>query len=117
VELLIRLGLVERSDTGGYSVSSAAVTTGDDLRSLALAQFHRDMTDHAKRAIDEFAPTAREISGVTMSLSTAGFEKVRSEIRAFRKRIMDIAAADGSEDRAYQMSLHLFPLSKSRGAK
>jgi uncharacterized protein (TIGR02147 family) len=114
VNLLLGLGLLKRSASGKYSVSSLAVTTGDEVVSLAVANFHKKIMDLAKQSIDTHDPANRDISSVTMSLSKEGFVKIKSELQAFRKKVMAIASADSGEDRAVQLSSHLFPMSKTR---
>lgn len=115
VDLLIRLGLLERDARGRYSVSQAAVSTGDEIASLAVAGFHKSAMDLVRRSIDRHPSPARDISGVTMSISREGFVRIKSEIRAFRKKIMAIASEDREEDMVYQLNMHLIPLTKNRG--
>jgi uncharacterized protein (TIGR02147 family) len=114
VELLIRLGLIRRTGPGKYSVSASSLTAGDEVTSLALVQFHREALDLAKRAIERFPSQDRDVSGVTMSLSKKGYNQIKSEIQALRKKAMVIAEKDRMEDAAYQLNIQLFPLSKRR---
>ncbi len=112
VELLIRLGLVEKDEEGNYRVSTSSLTTGDEVKSLAISVFHKNILDLSKRSIDKHVSEQRDISGITMSVSDAGFRKIKSEIQAFRKKIMSIAESDKKEDRICQLSIQYFPLSK-----
>jgi uncharacterized protein (TIGR02147 family) len=114
VDLLVHLGLLNRDRSGGYSVSTPALTAGDEVKSMALLQFHRQSLDLAKRAVERYPAEERDISGVTMSLSQAGFEKLKAEIRDFRKRVMLIAEQDSNEVGAFQLNLQLYPLSKRK---
>ncbi len=110
VERLLALGLIARNEDGTYRAATDALSTGDEVRSVALTEFHRISAELAKRSLDRHPPAHRDISGVTMSLSAQGFAKVKNEIRALRKRVMEIAAEDTDEDRVCQMNIHLFPL-------
>jgi uncharacterized protein (TIGR02147 family) len=114
VELLIQLGLLTREKTGRYSVPVSQLTVGDEVMSVALARFHKQSLDLAKRAIDFYPSQGREISGVTMSLSSAGFDKIKSEIQAFRRKVMTVAEQDTKEEGAFQLNFQFFPLSKRR---
>jgi uncharacterized protein (TIGR02147 family) len=49
-----------------------------------------------------------------MSVSQNGFEKIKSELQAFRKKIISIAENDSGEDRVVQFNMQLFPLTKKR---
>jgi uncharacterized protein (TIGR02147 family) len=116
VDLLLRLGLLQKDAKGKYAVAEAALSTGDEVATLGVAGFHRATMDLAKRSIDRHPPTARDISGITMSVSQDGFRRIKSEIRAFRKKIQSIASGDVGEDMVYQLNLHLIPLTRHQGA-
>jgi uncharacterized protein (TIGR02147 family) len=114
VELLLQLGLLTKEKTGRYSVPVSQLTVGDEVESVALTRFHKQSLELARRAIDCCPSRGREVSGVTMSLSSAGFEKIKSEIRAFRRKMMAVAEQDANEEGAFQLNIQLFPLSKRR---
>jgi uncharacterized protein (TIGR02147 family) len=114
-DLLLRLGLLARDARGRFSVQEPALTTGDEVAALGVAAFHRATMELAKRSIDKHPPGSRDISGITMSISQDGFRRIKSELRAFRKRIQAIASADSAEDMVYQLNLHLIPLTRTRG--
>lgn len=111
VQLLLDLGLLVRDDRGKYSAPVSALSTGDEVATVALATFHKAVLDLAKRSIDRHLHRDREMGGVTLSLSAAGFARIRAEVQEFRKRVMEIAAHDTGEDRVCQLCVHLFPLS------
>jgi uncharacterized protein (TIGR02147 family) len=112
VTLLLNLGLIQRSESGKYTASDTSLSTGDEVVSVALMQFHKQSLDLARRALDRYSSFERDVSGVTMSLSSLGFEQIKKEIQSFRKRIMEIASRDTNEERAFQLNIQLFPLSK-----
>ena len=114
VNLLLRLGLVQRTAQGNYTVPASSLSTGDEIASTALFQFHKQSIDLARRALDYFSASDRDISGVTMSLSGPGLKRVKEEVQRFRKRIMEIATEDKGEEGAFQLNIQLFPLSKRR---
>jgi uncharacterized protein (TIGR02147 family) len=114
VELLLQLGLLAKDASGNYTVLAPQLTGGDEVTSVALARFHRQSLDLARRAIDYYPARERDVSGVTMSLSSAGFDKIKAEIQAFRKRAMRIAEQDANEEGVFQLNLQFFPLSKRK---
>ena len=93
VELLLGLGLLERTRTG-YRQTSTSVTTGDEVRSLAVADYHRQNTDLAKLAIDSTPADERDITSLTMSISRTTFEAIKAEVRACRRRVAQLANAE-----------------------
>ncbi len=115
VDLLLRLGLLARDARGRFTVQEPALSTGDEVGALGVSAFHRATMELAKRSIDKHPPESRDISGITMSISQDGFRRIKSELRAFRKRIQAIASADSGEDMVYQLNFHLIPLTRTRG--
>ncbi len=114
VNLLLRLGLIKRLPSNKYLVSDAALSTGDEIKSLAAAQFHKMYMDLARRSIDLHHAEDREISGLSMSISRETFVRIKSEIQLFRKKVIDLVTEDKTEDRTYHLQCHLFPTSKLR---
>jgi len=45
VELLLRLGLLEKKGKGKYQTSAPSLTTGDEVKSLAISLFHKSILD------------------------------------------------------------------------
>lgn len=116
IELLLRLGFLVQDGKGRYHVSHPSLDTGEEVKSHALIQFHKKCLHLASRALDVCPAEDRDISGVTMSVSASAIAKIKEEIRSFRKKIATIAQNDTNEDRACQLSILLFPLSRKRAA-
>ncbi len=114
VMLLLRLGMLKKLKAGNYAVTDPVITTGDEVVSLAVANFHKECMDLAKRSIDVHESESRNISGMTMSISEQGFKKIKEEILSFQERITAIATADSGEDRVYQLNNYFFPLAKTK---
>jgi uncharacterized protein (TIGR02147 family) len=114
IRVLVGTGLLHRDEAGNYQVETSQLAAGDAVRSVAMVQFHQQSLDLARRALERYPAEERDVSGVTMTLSQKGFDKVREEIAAFRKKVMCIAEQDTNEERAWQVNVQLFPLSKRR---
>jgi uncharacterized protein (TIGR02147 family) len=117
VNLLLKLGLLEKTSNGVYRVSSPSITVDEKVKDVALSVYHKTIGELGLRSLEEHLSTVRDISGVTMSLSANGFSRLRSEIKAFRKKAIAIANTDSREDRVCQLEIQLFPLSKIRGKR
>lgn len=114
IDLLCEMGLLTVDEKGNYKVAASSLTAGDEVASVAINSFHRQSLELAIRSISKTPADQRDISGATMSVSQKGFEKIKSEIQAFRKKIISIAENDSDEDRVVQFNMQLFPLSKKR---
>jgi uncharacterized protein (TIGR02147 family) len=114
IELLLRLGFIVRDGKESYRVSNPSLDTGEEVKSHALIQFHKKCLQLASRALDVCPAEDRDISGVTMSVSASAIARIKEEIRAFRNKVAVIARNDTNEDRACQLSIQFFPLSRKR---
>jgi uncharacterized protein (TIGR02147 family) len=114
VGALERLGLLKKNGWR-YVAEQGQLSTGDEVASVALTEFHKTTSDLAKRSLDVHAPSQRDVSGITVSLSGAGVQRIKAKIREFRKQLLALAAQDQGEDRVYHLNLHFFPLTREGG--
>jgi uncharacterized protein (TIGR02147 family) len=112
VKLLLRLGLIRKNGEGLYELTGTAISTGQDVKSLAVANFQRATMQLGIEAIDRYPRSVRDISTMSVGISEAGFKKIAALLADCRKNIADIANNDQSADRVYQINLQVFPLSK-----
>jgi uncharacterized protein (TIGR02147 family) len=111
VELLERLGLIRKDAEGTYERTDAAISAGDDVSRALIAAFQLQAMELAKYAMDHLPSGTRNFSTLTMSVSGQTYEAMLEELRAFRRRLLDMAQASENVDRIYQMNFHVFPLS------
>jgi uncharacterized protein (TIGR02147 family) len=111
VKLLLRLTLV-RKEQGRYVLTQQAMTTGDEVRSVAVRAFHRQALERAAEAIDTISSEQREISCVLGVLSEEGFAEAKKEIQQFRQRMAQLMRADNQSGRVHHFQFQLFPTSK-----
>jgi uncharacterized protein (TIGR02147 family) len=119
LQLLVRLGFVEAHADGSYSASSPSLTTGPRVRSVAVANYHREMMKLASESIERFAAAERDITSLTLGVSEPTMRIIVERLQALRKDLLELAEAERSPDRVVQLNLQLFPLSRTverRGA-
>lgn len=114
VRLLLRLGLIRRTGDG-YAQSDSLVTTGDEVQSLAVENFHLQNLILAGESIDTVPGGQRDVSCLVLGLSRKGFEACKAEIQALRKRLLKIAEHDRDPERVYHAAFQFFPTSGERG--
>ena len=110
VKLLEKCNLVKKNEDGSYELVNKDITTGDRTSKIALRGFHQHCLALGAESIDRDPPTMRNISGLTLGISQAGYEKIVERMSAFRKEIAQIANEDKDADKVYQMQLLLFPI-------
>lgn len=115
VKVLENLGLI-RKHGGQYERMDAAMTTGDKWKSLAITQFQMTALDLAKASYNAIPSRHRSHSTLTLSLSEPEFRRIREEISAMRKKILELAKNAPAPDRVYQVTFNVYPLSRIDGA-
>jgi len=113
VELLRELGMIIKQKNGAYSLADTSITTGKEVIGLAIQNFHGECADLAKNAIHTVSKNNRNVTGLTLGISKASYDRICDEIARFQEEIMEIANSDEEADRVYQLNFHMFPMSKS----
>ncbi|NLG15942.1 MAG: TIGR02147 family protein [Fibrobacter sp.] len=111
VKLLLSLGFIEKKGTR-YVQCDPIITTGDEVRSLTVSNFHIQNLALAASSIDTIESCARDISCVVLGLSDDGFALVKTEIQKFRKKLLDIAASEIKINRVYHINFQAIPVSE-----
>ena len=112
VTLLENCGLVRKNKQGHYELCQTAITTGNRASKVALQGFHQSCLKLGAAAIDSIPATQRNISGLTLGISSLTYARIVERMNEFRKEIAQIADEDEHADRVYQMNFLLFPMSE-----
>jgi len=114
IELLLELGLAAKTSRG-IERRDSSLSAGRSFPLETTSQFFRELHGLGARALDHFPTEDRSLSWVTLSISGKGRTEVVEEIRAFRRRILEIASRDAQPNRVHQLTVMLHPLSASVG--
>ncbi len=106
------MGLIKRNPKGFFKQVDAVISTGDEVRSLQVANYQRDMFDLGRRALDSIKAGERDLSGVAVTLSDQSYALIKEEIRSFRKRILQIAADEENPNRVIRCNFQIFPVTR-----
>lgn len=115
VGLLTSLGLVAPDGQGRPRPADAVITSGEAIPSHYVANLHAAMGELALRTLRDAQPSERDFSGLTLSLSPHGFERLKYKLKEFRREVLEMARLDEGEDCVYQLNLQVFPLSHPAG--
>ena len=111
VRLLLKLELIKKKKDG-YVQTAPLLTTGDEVKSVAVQNFHVQNMVLGAESIDTCPSPERDISCLALGLSKEGFEMVKTETQMFRKKLLQIAKDDRRPNRVYHYSIQLFPTSQ-----
>jgi len=112
LELLIDLGLLTRNDDGELERGDPNLTTGHEVFSLAVGNYHRQMTGLAMDSIVTVPREQRDISAITICVEAATIDELKQRVHQFREQIAERSDADEAPDVVYQLNIQLFPLSR-----
>lgn len=113
LEILLELGLLERDAEGRLTRGDASLTTGHEVRSLAVGNYHRQMLERAADSIDQIEREQRDISALTVCVRPERVAELKTRIQGFREVLLDLCDRDESPTVVYQLNLQLFPLTRS----
>jgi uncharacterized protein (TIGR02147 family) len=115
VELLLRLGLVEKNNEGAYEATQAFVTGGGYWNTQAIRNFQQQVIRLGERSLLHDSPENRDISTLTVSIPSKALPEIKSQISEFRKlllrRIMDME----DPNCVYQLNIQFIPVTKIGG--
>jgi uncharacterized protein (TIGR02147 family) len=118
IELLERLGFLERDEKGLYHQTDNVISVKPDAPdAFIIEKFQAEMLEMALKAYDNIQRSHRMSASTTFSISRATFELFKMKTREFRKELLEIARLDNEPDRVYQFTFNLFPVSKSTDGK
>jgi uncharacterized protein (TIGR02147 family) len=117
IELLLKVGFLRKGPNGGYALDSQFIGTGPAIPAAVIHKYQLATMELAMSSLARFAKEERDVSTVSLSLSAAGLEAVKERTREFRKSLMEIADGDTDADRAYQLNVQLFPVSRQTKGK
>lgn len=111
LSFMTKVGLLKKDRGGSYSQTDKALMGNSEVMPVAIRSMHRDMANFAVAAIDDFAISDRNVSGVTMGVDRSTYEQIVQELESCRRRIVNIANSTKNVKQVYRLNLQLFPLS------
>lgn len=112
IELLEKLDFIRKQAGGHYRPTSLNIIKDSRFKSLHVANFIKTNIELALDAFERVPSAERDMSTVTICLSQEGFEEIKSELKALRRRFLEIAERDAAPQRVYQCNLHVFPVTR-----
>lgn len=112
---LERLGLLVRGPDGHLVPAERNLSTGPEVRSLAIRNFHRQMFLRAIESLDLVPMNERNVSGVTVALSRRQYARVIELIQVLRREVLAISeeTIEGDEPQEiHQLAFALIPLTQ-----
>jgi len=118
IRFLKENGMLKEGADGNYEMTEKSIATGPiPVASLAVRNFHRQMSTLALDTLDTIPVSDRNFSTLTLGISKNSYEQILKELEEFRRKVVAITTGDNESDRVYQMNFQLFPLTYSKEEK
>ncbi|MEW6041120.1 MAG: TIGR02147 family protein [Elusimicrobiota bacterium] len=115
VSTLLKLGFIKRNKDGKLIQAAPLITTGNEISSLSIRNFHRQMIGLAGESLESVQNKRREISSLTMGISEKSFMEIKERIAAFEDEILETISKDTEKtEHVYQLNFQFFPLNSNR---
>lgn len=115
IEVLERLGMIQKNANGSYEVLDQIITTGlvnnsRKVQVLNIIEFQRNLLNLAAEAYDRYSERQMDMSTITLSVSKATRQLIKEEAAVFRKKVLSLAEKDIDPQCVYQLNCQIFPL-------
>lgn len=113
LELLEHLNLITfDAEKGRHVKRNQSLSTGDEVRGLAVAGYHLQMLQLSQSALSQIPHEDREIAATTLAVSEDVAKRLKDDLRTFRRYAVFLSEQTPSPDRIVQLNLQLFPMTK-----
>lgn len=112
LDVLFDLELLSRDENGEIVRGELSVTTGHEVRSLAIGNYHRQMLERAAESITEVSRELRDISALTVCVHRDRVAEFKARIHEFREQLLEFGDSEENPEVVYQLNIQLFPLTQ-----
>jgi len=112
---LFELGLMKRGEDGNVEAAERRITTGPEVHSLAVRNYHRAHLGLAADALDGVPKEDRNVTSVTVKLSKSGYDEAVKAIADLRQKLLDLAdepQIDDDDAEIHHVLVAMFPVTQ-----
>jgi uncharacterized protein (TIGR02147 family) len=115
IDLLFRVGVLKKDDSGRWIPSEQFITTGNDWNKIAVRDFQKMMLTQADQSLEIHKREDRDFSTLTVSMKHSDLLELKERIAAFRQETLKWISECQGEDTVYQINIQVFPLTTPGG--
>ena len=113
IELLEDLGFIVKSDCG-WQQSNPILTTGSDVLSNEIVNYHKEMLHLSLAALDNVSLEKRDISSMTLGIKRERLSEIKEKVIEFRKEILKLVSTEDDPETVVMLNMQLFPVAESK---
>lgn len=110
LKTLVTLGLLVKDARGQLVRGEPTLTTGHEVRSVAVVNYHRQMLERAAEAIEAQPSSRREFAAVTVCIRADTVPDLKARVQRFCEEVLERCDRDGEPEVVYQVNVQLFAL-------
>ncbi|SMF52106.1 TIGR02147 family protein [Pseudobacteriovorax antillogorgiicola] len=115
LQFLIHHGFIIKNEDG-YTTPDKIVLSSDEIRNLAVRQYHRTILRQAQEALDDLEVSDREFGALIITLPESSLGELKDKLKQFRKDIHEWAMAQNDspaqDEQVIQYNFQMFPQSR-----
>jgi uncharacterized protein (TIGR02147 family) len=115
INLLEELDFIKKNEDGRYVHNNTIISTGKEWHSIAIQNFQEETLKLAFDALTNIPKKLRDISTLTITVTSEDLEKIKEITREYRKAVLKVVNESEHPECVYQLNMQLFPLTKFRG--
>ncbi|MFO1462854.1 MAG: TIGR02147 family protein [bacterium] len=112
LQLLESLGFIQKTSDGRYRQASPLVSTGAEVASLVVFNYHKLLLSLCQEVMDQSSPVRRDVSTMTLGIAKGRIPQLKKKIQEFRQEVLKLVADDAEPDEVVQLNIQLFPLTQ-----
>lgn len=117
IKLLETLGMIEKTADNRWKQASSIISTGAEVSSLALFNYHKNLLDLSKDILEQVPAEERDVSAMTLGVMKERIPELKKKIQEFRREVLKLVSTDVHPDEVVQLDIQMFPLTKQQGEK
>lgn len=111
ISILQNLKMINEGQNGRFYASEKLLTTGEKWENVAVQKYQGEMMHLANNALMKFSKDERDISTLTIGISSEDILRVKEILRRTRQEILALAEDSKKRDFVYQLNFQFFPVS------
>ena len=115
IELLEKLGFIKKTQ-GGWEQASSLVSTGPEVTSHMIVNYHKNLLDVTKEVLDQVPPSQRDVSTMTLGVLRDRIPQLKKKIQEFRQEILKLVSTDTDPEEVVKLNIQLFPMTQLKEA-
>lgn len=113
IELLGQLKFIEKKSDGKWRQSSTLLSTGAEVNSVVVVNYHKKILDLTKELLDVVPQSERDVSCLTLGVAHSRIAELKKKIGEFRQEILKLVSTDVEPEAVVQLNIQMVPVTRT----